>query len=105
MPSTSPRAPTLTLLRQRKQKLLSIFHHHGAFNVRVFGSVARGEATPSSDIDFLCEQDRTKRTAWYPMGLIRDLEVELGYKVDVISPEKLKQPGIGDNIKAELVEL
>ncbi len=105
MTATQSTAPSLALLRERRQKLLALFHKHGAFNVRVFGSVARGEAHLSSDIDFLCDQDRARRTPWYPMGLIADLEAELGYSVDVVGPEKLRVPLLGDNIKADLVAL
>jgi len=41
------------LLKSRREEILRLASQHGAYNVRVFGSVARGEARPDSDIDFL----------------------------------------------------
>ncbi|MBD2043750.1 nucleotidyltransferase domain-containing protein [Microcoleus sp. FACHB-672] len=43
------------LLQDRRSQILAIAEKHGAYNVRVFGSVARGEATQESDIDFLVD--------------------------------------------------
>ena len=61
---------------------------HGAENVRVFGSVARGEATEDSDIDFLVStSDRT--SPWFPAGLVVDLESLLGCRVQVVTEEGL----------------
>jgi len=51
--------------------------------VRVFGSVARGEATPESDIDLLVDYDLEKITPWFPGGLLLDLEQLLNRKVDI----------------------
>jgi uncharacterized protein len=45
--------PTLALLRQHRNTILTLAEHYGAFNVRVFGSVARGDAHSQSDIDLL----------------------------------------------------
>jgi len=47
--------PSLELLREKRSEILSICAKHGAKNVRVFGSVARGEADEQSDIDFLVD--------------------------------------------------
>lgn len=63
--------------------LLAIAQKHGAYNVRVFGSVARGEATPESDIDLLVNYDLEKITSWFPGGLLLDLEQLLNRKVDI----------------------
>lgn len=46
-------APTLADLRARRDEILALAARYGASNVRVFGSVARGDATPDSDIDLL----------------------------------------------------
>ncbi len=57
---------------------------HGASNLRVFGSVARGTAGKESDIDFLVDFDRDRTLVDY-VGLWRDLEALLGASVDVVS--------------------
>ena len=70
-------------LQERREEILEIAAKHGAFNVRVFGSVARGEETENSDIDFLINYNINKISSWFPVGLIHDLEDLLGRKVDV----------------------
>jgi uncharacterized protein len=59
---------TLQELLSKRDEILSIAERHGAFNVRIFGSVARGEADAISDIDVLVDYDRSKRSPWFPMG-------------------------------------
>jgi uncharacterized protein len=73
-----------------KEKIKSIAAQHGAFNVRVFGSVARGQADRDSDLDLLVDYDLAKTSPWFPVRLIRDLEDLLGIKVDVVTPAGLK---------------
>ena len=53
------------LLQEKREEILSIAERHGAYNVRVFGSVARGEAGPDSDIDFLIDAG-PKCSSWFP---------------------------------------
>ncbi|MGH2588489.1 MAG: nucleotidyltransferase family protein [Dehalococcoidia bacterium] len=72
------------LLRERRAAILQIAAAHGAHNVRVFGSVARGEAGPDSDIDLLVEVG-PEHSSWFPAGLIIDLGQMLGRKVDVLT--------------------
>jgi predicted nucleotidyltransferase len=79
------------LLQERREEILEIAAKHGAFNVRVFGSVARGEETENSDIDFLINYDINKISSWFPVGLIHDLEDLLGRKVDVVTETGLKE--------------
>jgi predicted nucleotidyltransferase len=79
------------LLQERREEILAIALKHGAFNVRVFGSVARGEETENSDIDFLIDYDLNKISPWFPVRLIRDLEGLLGRKVDVVTVQGLKE--------------
>jgi uncharacterized protein len=81
---------TLQELLSKRDEILSIAERHGAFNVRIFGSVARGEADAISDIDVLVDYDRSKRSPWFPMGLIADLEAALGCSVDVVTEKGLK---------------
>ena len=77
---------TLDVLRARRQEILRIAAVHGASNVRVFGSVARNEASPESDVDFLVDID-TDRRGFEFFGLLEDLrralEELLGCPVDV----------------------
>lgn len=77
-------------LRKHREEVIRIAAEHGAFNVRVFGSVARGEANAQSDIDILVDYSIDKITAWFPAGLVLELEQLLGYKVDVVTAAGLK---------------
>jgi len=81
--SVSPAAPTLDALRARRTELLQIAARRGARNVRVFGSVVRGEARADSDIDFLVDMD-PERTVLDLSELILDLEEALHRRVDVV---------------------
>ena len=78
-------------LQERREEILEMALKHGAFNVRVFGSVARGEETENSDIDFLIDYDLNKISPWFPVRLIRDLEGLLGRRVDVVTVQGLKE--------------
>jgi predicted nucleotidyltransferase len=72
------------LLKEKREAILETAAKHGARNVRVFGSVARGEADEQSDIDLLV--DTTEQTSpWFPVGLIQDLEDLLSRKVDIVT--------------------
>ncbi len=71
-----------TLRAEQRDEILRLAKQYGAQNVRVFGSVARGEATDSSDLDLL--------VAWEPgrslldhTGLVQDLQELLGIKVHI----------------------
>jgi len=76
------------LLREKREEILRIAEKHGARNVRVFGSVAKGETTSTSDVDLLV--DTAEETSpWFPAGLIAELEELLGRQVDVVTPNGL----------------
>ncbi|MEM6519518.1 MAG: nucleotidyltransferase family protein [Cyanobacteria bacterium P01_D01_bin.71] len=90
----------LEILRAHREQILEIAAEHGAFNVRVFGSVIRGEDTPESDIDFLIDYDPTKVTPWFPGGLLMDLQDLLGCQVDVLT-ERGISPLIRERVLAE----
>jgi len=81
----SDRDGTFERLQAERERILAIVAKHGAFNVRVFGSVARGEETPESDIDLLVDYDPAKTTPWFPGGLLMDLQELLGRRVDVLT--------------------
>lgn len=91
------------LLEAKKDEILRIAAKHGARNVRVFGSVARGEAGPESDLDLLVEVG-PGRTPFFPGGLIADLEDLLGKKVQVVTQEDLHWY-IRDRVLEEAVPL
>ena len=76
------------LVRQKSEDIKRIAAAHGAYNVRVFGSVARQEARPDSDIDFLIDVGPTT-SAWFPAGLILDLEELLGHRVEAVAAKGL----------------
>jgi len=76
------------ILHQRRDRILEIAFQHGARNVRLFGSVVRGEAQPNSDIDLLVDLGESL-SPWFPVGLIQDLEALLGHKVDVVTEKSL----------------
>jgi uncharacterized protein len=86
-----------------KEEILRIAAQYGAYNVRVFGSIARGEARPDSDIDFLVELE-PQRTLLDQIALIQSLEELLGRKVDVTEPETLHEL-IRDKVLCEAVVL
>ena len=76
------------LLKDKRDEILRIAAMHGASNVRVFGSAARGEAREDSDVDFLVDME-SDHTPFFPGGLIMDLEELLGCKVDVVTMDGL----------------
>ena len=76
---------------------------HGAFNIQIFGSVARNEARPDSDVDFLVELE-PRRSILDHAGLMQDLEDLLGRKVDVATVRGLQEP-FRDRILKEAVAL
>lgn len=88
------------LLEEKREDILAVAAQHGAFNVRVFGSVSRGEETEHSDIDLLVDYDLTKISAWFPGGLLMDLQDLLDRKVDIVTEQGLSHL-IKDRILAE----
>jgi len=76
------------VLKEKREDILRIADKHGARNVRVFGSVVRGEAQSDSDVDFLVDVGPV-HSSWFPAGLILDLEDLLGRKVDVVTEDSI----------------
>lgn len=83
-PVGNSRPVTLADLRGRRQEILGIAARHGASNVRVFGSVLRGDASSASDVDFLVSLDE-RRSLLDLGGLLMDLRDALGCEVDVVT--------------------
>ena len=78
------------LLKTKRGEILRLAAERGARNVRVFGSVARGEADEKSDIDFLVDME-PGRSLFDMGGLLMDLRDLLGREVDVVTEKGLKQ--------------
>jgi predicted nucleotidyltransferase len=91
------------LLKEKREAILCICAKHGARNVRVFGSVARGEADEQSDIDLLVDME-PGRSLLDLGGLLMDLQALLGQKVDVVTERGLK-PRIRERVLAEAIAL
>lgn len=91
----------MAALRARRDTIVEIAASHGATNVRVFGSVARGTARPASDIDLLVDLE-PGRSLLDQARLWRELETLLGRNVDVITSGGLTER---DDIRAEAVAL
>ena len=91
------------LLKAKREEILHVCAKYGAHNVRVFGSVARGEADELSDIDFLIELE-PGRSLFDLGGLQYDLEQLLGCWVDVVTERGLK-PRIQERVLREALPL
>ncbi len=94
---------TRTLLFSRRQDVLRLAAKHGARNVRVFGSVARGDARPDSDIDLLVELE-PGRSLFDLGGLLFDVQALLGVDVDVVAENGLR-PRIRAQVLQEAIPL
>jgi uncharacterized protein len=101
--SAVPTPIDLRRLRARRQQILSYAADHGARNVRVFGSTARGESGTTSDVDLLVEME-PGRSLIDLVGLWQDLEDLLGTRVDVLSDGGVS-PHLRERIYAEAIQL
>lgn len=91
------------ILKEKRSEILKIAKIHGASNIRIFGSIARYEATVNSDIDFLMDIEPGKNLL-DRIALIQDLEDLLGCKVDVAKPEMLHE-SIKEQVLQEAIPL
>lgn len=76
------------LLSPLRERILAIARQHGVGTIKVFGSVARGDASDESDVDLLIEVDGPT-PPWFPGGLVADLEELLHRRVDVVEADAL----------------
>ncbi|MHB8669818.1 MAG: nucleotidyltransferase family protein [Acidimicrobiales bacterium] len=76
------RPPNLAMLRAHRGEILRLAARRGVTNIRVFGSVARGDATPDSDIDLLVDFE-LRDSGLDPFAFAREVEELLGHPVDV----------------------
>jgi uncharacterized protein len=90
-------------VRRRRRDLIAAATAHGVQNLRVFGSVARGEDHPDSDVDLLA--DLPPGLSLFGLGRVEaDMEAILGSRVDLIPAEDLKR-GVRERVQRDLVAL
>jgi len=94
---------TVEILRRKKPEIEAIASRHGAGNLRLFGSAARGEDSPESDIDLLIDVVG-KTTSWFPSGMALELQDLLGRPVDVLTERSL-HPILRDRVLHEAIPL
>lgn len=87
----------LNIVKENRDEISRIASQHGASDVRIFGSVVRGEDTESSDIDLLVEFEKN-RSLLDHADMIIEMEDLLGCKVDVVT-----EPGLKERVKARVL--
>lgn len=90
-------------LKKWRDEILRVTAKHGAGYVRIFGSIARDEATPGSDVDLLVRLE-AGRSLLDLIGIKQDLEDVLGFNVDVVTEASLS-PYIREQVLKEAVSL
>lgn len=95
---------TLEELRALKPQILEVAARHGVSNIRVFGSVARGDAHEKSDVDFLIDMEREKSLLTLA-ALKGTLENMIGCKVDLVEPQTIQHPLMRQHIFADATAL
>jgi uncharacterized protein len=86
------------LVRSKREQILRLARRHGVTKVRVFGSMARGDAGPRSDVDLLVDVG-ANTSPWFPGGLVTELEELLGRRVQVIT-----ERGLDDLLRDHVLE-
>lgn len=94
---------TLDSLKSKREIILLCARRHGVVTLRVFGSVARGESKPGSDVDFLVSFE-PNRSLLDEVGLMQELSRLLGVTVDVVSEDGIS-PYLRDQVLGEAVTL
>ena len=104
MSETTKMPPTLEDLRQRRDEIMALMERYGAYNVRVFGSVARGDAGPDSDVDLLVNLTDGK-SMFDLVGLWLDLQELLGREVSLLTEHDRMRERLRINIMRDAVAL
>lgn len=92
-----------TAIRDHRDEILRLARAHGARKLRLFGSVARGDDRPDSDLDLLVEMEPGRSLVDH-VALKQDLEGLLGRDVDVVTEQSL-HPRLRDRVLREAVSL
>ncbi|BDA70974.1 hypothetical protein CAL7716_051400 [Calothrix sp. PCC 7716] len=91
------------IIQAKREEILQIAAKYGAYNIRIFGSVARHEADINSDVDFLVEM--APECSLFDLGgLLMELQEILGCEVDVVTEKGLRQR-IRERVLSEAVPL
>ncbi len=90
---------TISSILIKRAEIAAIARKHGATNVRVFGSVARNEARPDSDLDLLVDIGQV-HSPWFPVRLIDELKQLLNRNVDIVTERSLN-PRLREQILRE----
>ena len=93
----------VNLVRSKREQILILARRHGVTQVRVFGSMARGDAGPDSDVDLLVEVGGNP-SPWFPGGLVAELEELLGRRVQIVTERGLDDL-LRDRVLQEAVPL
>ena len=89
------------LTAQKRDEIRRIAARHGARNVRLFGSMVRGDAGPTSDVDLLVEAG-PEASSWFPAGMVLELEELLGRRVEVVTDRGLN-PDLRESVLREAI--
>jgi predicted nucleotidyltransferase len=92
------------IIGDKRDEILRIAAENGAFNVRIFGSVARGEATPESDVDIIVSFP-PKTSIFEVVALWQDLTELMGREVDLVTDHKAEESEFKQRILQEAVTL
>ena len=95
---------TVKDILSRRDEIVAIATKHGASNLRVFGSVARGDNRGDSDLDILVHLD-DDRSLLDHIALMQELEDTLGCKVDVVEDDSIKNRIVRDRVMSEAVAI
>jgi len=101
--SGSRGGPVVEAIKSKREQILRLAHRHGVTAVRVFGSMARGDAGPRSDVDLLIDVG-PEPSAWFPGGFVAELEELLGRRVQVVTERGLDDL-LRERVLAEAVPL
>jgi hypothetical protein len=94
---------TLASILAKRAEIAVIASKHGATNVRIFGSIARNDAGPDSDLDLLVDLG-PRHSPWFPVRLINDLKQLLNRNIDVVTERSL-HPKLREQILREAIRL